>query len=288
METLGKSRLQTFLSSGWNGRSASNYLVRRGKGYDVRSFPSLARNVAHLSFYNRDQVLLFRGQGKDYRSSKGNTTIQPAIFRGRDDPALRPWNDTLFSRYDQLRHAESLLVEAWDNHDLPDKQRIERHRSLRWAVLQHYEICATPLLDVSQSLRVAASFALASASDDEAYLYVLAVPQISGAITASAEAELQILRLSSICPPSATRPHFQEGYLLGHYPELQSADEKQRYALYEVDFARRLLCKFRLIELDRFWRAGFEAVPRAALFPDRHDPLVAIAGEIKAQLSPRI
>ena len=286
METLGQSRLRTFLSRGWEAKKASNYLVRSDEGFDVRSFPTLARNVAHLSFYNRDHVLLFRGQREDYHSSRGNTTVQPTIFRGRNDPALRPWAGTLERRYETLKQAETLLVQAWSHHTLPEYERIERHRNLRWAVLQHYEVCATPLLDVTQSLRVAASFALEKAEDDEAFLYVFAVPQISGAITASAEAELQILRLSSVCPPSAARPHFQEGYLLGHYPELQSADEKQRYALYEVDFARRLLCKFRLVDLKGFWRAGFTPVPRDALFPDRHDPLVEIAERIRKLLSP--
>jgi hypothetical protein len=179
-----------------------------------------------------------------------------------------------------------LLVEAWCEYKLPEQPRIERHRNLRWAVLQHYGICATPLLDVSQSLRVAASFALLDASGGQAYLYVLAVPQINGAITVNDEAQLQILRLSSVCPPTATRPHFQEGYLLGHYPELQSVDEKQRYPLYEVDFARRLLCKFHLVDLSQFWHSGFSASPASALFPDRHDSLVRIAEEITARLPP--
>ena len=51
---------------------------------------------------------------------------------------------------------------------------------------------------------------------------MLGVPNLSGAITASAEAGLQIVRLSSVCPPSAVRPHIQEGYLLGDLEALQS------------------------------------------------------------------
>jgi hypothetical protein len=52
-------------------------------------------------------------------------------------------------------------------------------------MLQHYEVCPTPLLDVTHSLRVAASFATEDATDNHAVLYVIAVPQISGAITAT-------------------------------------------------------------------------------------------------------
>jgi hypothetical protein len=52
----------------------------------------------------------------------------------------------------------------------------------------------------------------------EVRLYVIGVPNISGAISASAEAGLQVIRLSSVCPPSAIRPNVQEGYLVGEYP----------------------------------------------------------------------
>ena len=49
-------------------------------------------------------------------------------------------------------------------------------------------------------------------------LYVIGVPNISGAISASAEAVLQVVRLSSVCPPSAVRPNVQDDYLVGEYP----------------------------------------------------------------------
>jgi hypothetical protein len=189
-------------------------------------------------------------------------------------------------RYRRLRRAEQFLVREWRNANLPDLRRIERYKNLRWTILQHYEVCPTPLLDVTHSLRVAVSFAAERASNHSVMLYVFAVPQISGAITASAEAELQILRLSSICPPTATRPHFQEGYLLGNYPDIQSPEEKEQYELYEVDFGRRLLCKFRL-NLDHFWRDDFPQVSHDALYPDaRRDPFLEISERIMNQLGP--
>ncbi|HEV2695536.1 MAG TPA: FRG domain-containing protein, partial [Verrucomicrobiae bacterium] len=206
------------------------------------------------------------------------------IFRPRQSSESSEWSDVLRFRYNKLKRAERLLVEKWTESDLPDLTRIERHQSLRWAILQHYQVCSTPLLDVTHSLRVAASFAADNNNSHEAILYVIAVPQISGAITASAEAGLQILRLSSICPPSALRPHFQEGYLLGHYPDLQSVEEKENYKLYEVDFAKRLLCKFRL-NLEHFWRPHFQIVPHAALYPQRGDSLLEIAEQIENELS---
>lgn len=286
METIGKHRLRTFLSHGWTDKEVANTQIRNDDGCDVVSFPALVHKVASLTFHNRDQVLLFRGQKSDYRNRQGNTTIQPSIFRGRAGQSVEDWRQTLSHRYAALEYAEQLLVNRWKEKALADFQRVERYRNLRWTILQHYEVCPTPLLDVSQSLRVAASFALAEAEDDEAYIYVLGVPQISGAITVCADAELQILRLASVCPPSATRPHFQEGYLLGNYPDIQTVNDKQRYGLYEVDFARRLICKFRLIEHQSFWKMGFEPVPKKALFPKTKDPLIEIAASIKEAVGP--
>jgi len=284
MQTVGKSKLCTFLSPGWSEKEISNTVIREDHGFDVRTFPSLVQNVASLSFYNRDLVLLFRGQAEDFRNQDQRTSIHPTIFRGRGGENTDEWNNTLANRYWTLRRAEELLSEEWETRELPDLKRVQRHRSLRWSILQHYEICLTPLLDVTQSLRVAASFALKDTQDDEAYVYVLGVPQISGAITASAEAELQVLRLASMCPPQATRAHFQEGFLLGNYPEIHTATEKQNYGLLEVDFARRLICKFRLIEHKTFWKAGFPAVPDNALFPNKHDKLVAVANAVRGRL----
>lgn len=287
METLGESRLQTFLESGWLDGNVTNHDIRSDAGLVVSSFQELVEKVARLAYYNRDHVLLFRGQDSDYPNRGGNTSIHPSILRGYRNLRHDSWINELHLRFEKLKRAETELVECWRSRSLPDLHRLQNHRSLRWAILQHYEVCPTPLLDVTHSLRVAASFASHGTSGKKqtaAYFYVLAVPQISGAITASAEAELQIFRLSSICPPAAQRPHFQEGYLLGHYPEIQSAEEKERYDLYTVDFARRLLCKFRL-DLTNFWRRSFPIIPKTALYPQKDDPLLEIAESLRASLA---
>src|SRR5206468_364868 len=138
--------------------------------------------------------------------------------------------------------AEGALIREYMAENLLGVKRLKRHRVLRWAILQHYEVCLTPLLDVTHSLRIAASFASIN-MPDKVYLFVLGVPNLSGAVTASAESGLQIIRLSSVCPPSAVRPHIQEGYLLGEYPEMAEFEQKANYFHYEIDFGRRLVAK---------------------------------------------
>ena len=163
------------------------------------------------------------------------------------------------------------------------RDRVTRSRILQWAIIQHYEICETPLLDVTHSLRVAASFATLNGSLAPV-LYVLAAPYLGGTISASSEQGIQTIKLSSICPPDARRPHFQEGYLLGEYPELTSLHQKQRYKHFEIDFGLRLLAKFHL-KPDVFWNGEHRPIPQAALFPNATDPLFRHAESIKQKLS---
>jgi hypothetical protein len=207
---------------------------------------------------------MFRGQSGDYRNAQGNTTLKPTLLRpdGQGNPAAA----TLIARFERLERAERELVARYATSGFLGVERLRRHRILRWSILQHYEICTTPLLDVTHSLRIAASFA-SLGENSKAYLFVLGVPNLSGAVTASAEAGLQIVRLSSVCPPSAVRPHIQEGYLLGVYPDLVDYAQKENYDHYEMDFGRRLVAKF-VFNPATFWKNGnFPKVTRRALYP---------------------
>lgn len=281
METIGQSDLQSFLSTSKKALNTSNSEVRKDPGHVVRSPSELATKVAELQFRNWDHVLMFRGQRGDYKNQAKATSLKPSLFRPRRGSTANPDPGLLDRRFRRLEGAERLLAEQYS---FLGVERVKRHRILRWAILQHYEICDTPLLDVSQSLRIAASFATDGASD-VAYLYVLGVPNLSGAVTASAEAGLQIIRLTSACPPHARRPHVQEGYLVGEYPELGEYRQKQLYAPYEIDLGRRLVAKFRF-DPRTFWKGpAFPKAPKSVLYPSpKTDPLCAVAARIKRQI----
>jgi hypothetical protein len=228
--------------------------------------------------------LLFRGQRADHKTAKNNTTLKPTLFRL--DGEKLPTSQSLEKRFALLRKAESGLVERYAEAGFVGIERLKRHRILRWAILQHYEVCPTPLLDVTHSLRIAASFASRGRLDGEAFVFVLGVPNLSGAVTASSEASLQVVRLSSACPPDAVRPHVQEGYLLGEYPEIADIESNIKYRYYEMDFARRLVAKFRF-EPKTFWRSpNFQAAPEEALYPKEHrDAVLALTLDLKASLT---
>lgn len=286
MNAIGANKLWSFYTKQDAAQEiTSPTTVRKATGHLVTSFMHLATRVAELQFLNPDFVLMFRGQNSDYRNTKKITTLKPSLFRSNSASNAPPGPGALTSRFAKLMSAEQLLVREYPKDGSVGVERLIRYRMLRWAILQHYEICDTPLLDVTHSLRVAASFASMRAID-RAYIFVLAVPNLSGAITASAEAGLQIIRLASVCPPSAVRPHIQEGYLLGEYPDMADYDQKENYGHYEIDFGRRLIAKFRFNPVT-FWHPdNFPQIPEAALYPhSSNDPLRKIAKKVKAALS---
>ena len=285
METIGSQKIWSYFDRRRTCRIATNTEVRKAAGHEVGSYVDLARKIAELQFRNRDYVLLFRGQTNDYRNIKRNTSIKPSLFRPKG--TTNPNQSTLINRFQRLQAAEDILLRRYQK-PLLGIDRMQRHRILRWSILQHYEVCLTPLLDVTHSIRIAASFASLKKGDqlaDKAYIYVLGVPNISGAVTASAEAGLQIVRLSSVCPPSAMRPHIQEGYLLGEYPEIAAYAQKANYYPYEIDFGLRLIAKFSF-EPKRFWTdPNFPRVPHDALYPgDKKDVLNELMLKVTQEL----
>jgi hypothetical protein len=206
MQIIGEQELHSLLPNGEIG-ARNCFDVRCGEAYKVRDFLELARKVAALQFNNPEYVLLYRGQQSDHKRSTSEgesfTSLSPQLFRGEDK--RNPQQSVLEKRFGQLKKAEQELVRAYERQGFPDSERLKRQQILRWSILQHYTVCPTPLLDVTSSLRIAASFASDGATN-EAFVFVLGIPYVSGAITASAEAEIQIVRLSSVCPPDAVRP----------------------------------------------------------------------------------
>jgi hypothetical protein len=282
METIGESKLWTFFPGDTKSAVSSCTKIRKSGAFPASDYMDLASKIAELQFLNREYVLLFRGQRHDHRNDKGNTSLKPSLFRS--DNGRNPSAGELQARFYSLGEGERMLAEEFQKRRQLGRDRLKRQQVLRWSILQHYEICQTPLLDVTHSLRIAASFA-SDAAGEEAFVFALGVPNLSGAITASAEAGLQIVRLSSVCPPAAVRPHIQEGYLLGEYPEMKGYDQKQHYAHFEIDFGRRLVAKFKF-NPHTFWKkSDFPRVERAALYPNQNDPLFSLAQSIKHRLN---
>lgn len=249
----------------------TNKAIRRSKPRSVRSFRDLVAQVAQLSFYNPDFTLYFRGQRAEILGKEG-TSLFPAIYRVKE---LKRKKDHLRDRFIRLRDASGMLVAEYKRRRFRGHTKLAKFPELSWAILQHYRVCGTPALDVTNSLRAAASFALQEGPSG--IVYALGVPYTSGGISYHVADELVNLRLVSICPPSALWPYFQEASLLASFPTIQELG-----GLKQMDFGRRLLAKFQVGGAS-FWDDSFTPMSDNALFPSP-DPLVKVASELRERL----
>lgn len=236
----------------------------------VSSFRQLVEYTAKLSFKNKDYLLFYRGQNTDYKNKAGSSSFYPTIYRG-DYVLIRE----IMHRFDILDGASKALVDLFEQEKVEGFRELKRRKSIQWSILQHYEVCSTPLLDFTHSLRVACSFATLDNPNEFGFISVFGLPYLTNRISINSEHDLINVRLLSICPPTAFRPYFQEGYLVGTDDITSNFEDKT-----ELDFSNRLIAKFKIPNSGTFWGNGFHQIPKESLYPD-NDPILKLCQQIK-------
>jgi hypothetical protein len=251
----------------------------------VRTYAELVDMVAKLAYFNRRYVLFFRGQPQEYRIGNQFPTIYPTYFRKYIQKTLD---------IDELK--TKLEIEQ---NILKIKNHIRKPRfhgaasifeslHLRWSLLQHYGICDTPVIDITQSLYVAASFALLKSKKkdgtDTGIIYVLAFPWPSKNYHNNKEEELYLVRLAGITPPQAKRPYRQEAYAVMS----QDVDTKQINNLERYDFAQRMVCKFEINNSSEFWGNDMKVLPNSFLVPPNDTFYTFMREKLKLKDSPNV
>lgn len=269
MRSFSNTKLWCHLSVR-SGDRFTNREIRLQPALSVATFRELVPIVARIANHNTDYTLFFRGQSKDYQLRSGASSFYPAIFRSTGSE-LR--NEQLAQRFARLDKCSTELVAALELLKLDGIDKLKKFPELQWSILQHYKVCDTPLVDLTHSLRVAASFAL-NDSAQEGYIFAFALPHPNGTITYSTEQEMLNVRLISASPSEALRPHFQEGYLVGSFP---SRPDKKHPSL---DLGVRLIAKFK-VPKEGFWTKHFNAIPHGALYPD-HDEIERTCDRIRS------
>ena len=246
--------------------------VSQSDSQAVNSFSELVKEVAWLSNTFPHQLLFFRGQRADHKNKAGATTIYPSIYR--NEPLRK---EEIYAKYEVLDTAANDLADRLSQQTAMKHSRddLKRRKYVQWSILQHYDICPTPLIDITQSLRVACSFALNNNNNNLGYIYVIGLPYLTNRISMNSEEDIVNVRLLSICPPTALRPHFQEGYVVGTLDTTTEYDAKS-----DLDFNRRLVRKFSVPTNDSFWKPDGGPIPDRLLFP-KNDLVADLCQEIK-------
>ncbi len=234
---------------------------------DVSRFEELVEHIAKIHNYNNQYCLFYRGQDKEHRIGT-LTTVFPKIYRNHINHTV------LTNRFTVLESLTKKLLTILQGHHQISKiiglKRLKKYHELAWSILQHYEICPTPVLDITLSIRVSSSFSLIkdrNTQRDEGILYVLAFPHIKENISFHVEEELFNIKLLGVCPPEAKRPFYQEGFGAGTFPRYDTTSNITKF-----DFRHRLIAKFRLINNNNtFFGRGFDIIPYDSLYPNKLD-----------------
>lgn len=228
----------------------------------VNTYQELVEAVAQIAFYNQDYSLFFRGQNEDYKNDDGNSTIYPSIYR----PDKK--GKQVSEKFEELNKSIKKLLRSFQ--DEPNRfagsSNVIKYKELRWAIAQHYDIIDTPVLDLTHSLHVAASFALKDVDEGESgVVNVLGMPNFKNTISYYTNEELAIIRLIAFGPPKASRLFMQEAYAVSPFPytDLVRKVGKERF-----DFSRRLIAKFSISKIKGFWGEDFSSIPNRLLLPD--------------------
>lgn len=243
----------------WAKFDATVNKVRAHNGFPVKSFRALVDEVADVTISNRKYEMYYRGQSCDYKNNSSvfykdrtkKSTIYPTICRpnkktdGSYKYSIR--KSAIKKRYEDLSALISLC--PWKNYQT----------EFYYALFQHYNILPTPLIDITQSLRVAATFALRNSK--KGYVYVFGLPYPNQSISYFLDLGIVLVKLQNVVLPSAKRPRYQEGFLVGNYPSkpLKTNDD---------DLANRMIAKFQLDNShNNFWDEYFQPMPEEVLYP---------------------
>jgi hypothetical protein len=245
----------------WKQVDATVNKIRASEGYRVLTFRQLIEEVALVTISNRNFEMFYRGQEKDYKNNQAvyyknrnpKSTVYPRICRPekKADGNLKYSikRRQIIKRYNELaKFIEFIKGKRGAFYD-------EYHYSL----LQHYEILPTPFIDITQSLRAAATFALRKS--ESGYLYVFGLPYPNQSISYYSDLGIVLIKLQNIVQQDALRPRYQEGFLVGKYPIRPTKSNSD-------DLANRMIAKFLLDNTSgTFWDEFFQPIPEEVLYP---------------------
>lgn len=246
-------------------------------GYYVPTYRDLVEQIANLSYINKDYLLFFRGQKSDHKMPNSErSSFYPTIYRGYLN------EDILLDKFKTLDIASEKLKRLLEENNVENVNELKRKKYICWSILQHYEVTDTPLIDITQSLKVACSFAQLEKTEGEVFVYVFGLPYYINRISHNSEQDLINIRLLSICHPTALRPYFQEGFLVCTEDITYKYETKD-----ELDLNNRLIAKFKIPNNSTFWGDKFNKIPKDALYPT-DDSMEKICDSIKSKINLKI
>ncbi|MDB5231060.1 MAG: hypothetical protein JWN76_1865 [Chitinophagaceae bacterium] len=244
----------------WERLDATVNRIRASDGFPISTFRELMNEVANVTLSNKNYEMYYRGQSKDYKNNQAvfykdripKTIIYPTICRPETNNDGNPKHSIkksqITKRYEELAQMIDLF-----------RGKRSYFNEYYYSLFQHYEILPTPLIDITQSLRVAASFALEKST--KGYVYVFGLPYPNQSISYYSDLGMVLIKLQNVVPVKALRPRYQEGYLVGKYPIRATKTNAD-------DLSNRMVAKFLIDNTSgNFWDKYFLPMPKEIIYP---------------------
>jgi hypothetical protein len=172
--------------------------------------------------YSNSSRTFFRGQSNRYTGPDGNDWIFPSICRDN-----RGWVTKLEldQRLKILKKRVKKMAEKYLDSDAwstdTEIRRILSDMYLCHGLCQHYNLCATPHLDVTEDFEIA--YAFAKHKDmDKGFLFLIRTPRCPHLINVFFEENLYAINLQKIALLQTERPRVQQAWSLSFYPEIST------------------------------------------------------------------
>lgn len=237
------------------------------KSYKVNNYSELVVLTAQLSFLNPKHFILYRGQSESFTNQQGCLSFLPTIYRKSGNEILT--DEELKERFKKLAgEVEKIRTMDVFKNISKSKQWEKKSPIIAESIIQHYNSkeIPTPWLDLTQSLRVAYSFAAQSHDNNsDVFIYVFGMPNPTQTIFTEKKSGITIIRLSSLCHPKALRPFLQEGYLVST-PKINTCEKIET-----CNFNKRLIAEIRIPYENITNKQYFHRIPEDSLLANRLD-----------------
>jgi hypothetical protein len=177
------------------------------------------------SKYSNSYRTFFRGQPYRCLSPNGNDWIFPSICRENN---RRICNDKLKNRLNYLLKMGKIIFEGYNDSPLWTQddsiKRLISDKFIYYGLCQHYELCETTHLDVTEDFEVAYTFAK-NKGNKKGVIYLIKTPRCPHIINVFVEKNLyavNLIKLLQLIVPQSKRAIFQKAWSLSFYPVLSA------------------------------------------------------------------